>query len=171
MRGHGSRRAAEFIIGPREARARWLRSSPRGRNMLRHIYRPHPEERPRRAAEPAGRGSGATTSSGRISKDGRTWVARHSDSVFKQPAEPTLRRPGCWPGAGFAGLCLPCFRRVHRPRKPEEVKRRTALVRNAAPVARLAIGPVSEASETPADDASRRAFRRFTAATSSTPGP
>ena len=48
--------------------------------------------------------------------------------------------------------------------KPEGVKRRQALVRIAAPVARLAVGPVPEASGTPAHDAGRRAFRRFTAA-------
>ena len=45
------------------------------------------------------------------------------------------------------------------------MKRRQALVRNAAPLARLAVGPVPEASGTPIHDADRHASRRFTAAT------
>ena len=46
------------------------------------------------------------------------------------------------------------------------MKRRQALVRIAAPVARLAVRPVPPAGGPPAHDASRRAFRRFTAAIS-----
>jgi hypothetical protein len=46
----------------------------------------------------------------------------------------------------------------------EGVKRRQALVRNAAPLARLAVGPVPPAGGTPIHDADRHAFRRFTAA-------
>ncbi len=50
------------------------------------------------------------------------------------------------------------------PEKSEGVKRREALVRIAAPVARLAVGLSLKRQGPPADDASRRALRRFTAA-------
>jgi len=51
------------------------------------------------------------------------------------------------------------------PPKPRGAKRRLALVRNAAPVGRLAVGPVpsAEGNRRP-HDAGRHAFRRFTAA-------
>jgi hypothetical protein len=57
----------------------------------------------------------------------------------------------------------------------EGVKRRQAPVRNAAPMARQAGGPVPSAEGTPAQKhkcvACRRAYRRFTAALFAHPGP
>ena len=51
------------------------------------------------------------------------------------------------------------------PKKPRGAERRQALARNAVPVARLAVGPVSPAKgDLPASDVGRRAFRRATAA-------
>jgi hypothetical protein len=50
------------------------------------------------------------------------------------------------------------------PRKYEVVKRRQALVRNAAPVAALRLGQSLHRKGLPAHDAGRRALRRFTTA-------
>ena len=57
------------------------------------------------------------------------------------------------------------------PRKHEEVKRRKALVRNAAPVAALRLGQSLRRKGLPVHDADRRALRRFTAVISVGPRP
>src|ERR1041385_1171749 len=94
---------------------------------------------------------------GILDRVGRRATPNVQGTVCEDARQPTLRRP-VEEGAGAP------FVRFPLPRKNEGAERRQALVRNAAPVARLAAGPISGAPEMTAGYAGRCASRRSAAA-------